>query len=61
MGHDSLFSLLQQSLLFDLFLFYHLLLTNFFAPGSGAKYAVPIIGDLTLIPSLSHLKHLRQF
>ena len=29
--------------------------TNFFAPGSGAKYAVPIIGDLTLIPSLSSL------
>ena len=26
---------------------------NFFAPGSGAKYAVPIIGDFTLIPSLS--------
>ena len=27
--------------------------TNFLAPGSAAKYAVPMIGDLTLIPSLS--------
>ena len=26
---------------------------NFFAPGSGAKYAVPIIGDLILVPSSS--------
>ena len=29
--------------------------TNFFAPGSGAKYAVPIIGDFTLVPSWSFL------
>ena len=27
--------------------------TNFFAPGSGDKYAVPIIGDLILILSES--------
>ena len=26
--------------------------TNFFPPGSGAKYAVPIIGDGTLVPTI---------
>ena len=29
--------------------------TNFLAPGSGAKYAVPIIGDFILTPSCSLL------